>query len=170
MSGTTGAVLDPIFALRTAVKVPAGRSVSVAFTTLVAGTRERAFELADRYRNAHAAQRALDLAWTSTQIELNELGISPNDAADFQELAGHMFFAADRLGPASRIARAESASQGTLWSLGIRAIAYPAGHFRFRERPADAFASCSQRIVTGGSRVAGRPRVINAQEHVISKS
>ena len=36
----------------------------VAFTTLVATTRERAFELADRYHDPHAAQRALDLAWT----------------------------------------------------------------------------------------------------------
>ena len=50
-----------------------GQSASVAFTTLVATSRERAFELADRYRDPHAAQRALDLAWTSSQIELREL-------------------------------------------------------------------------------------------------
>ncbi|MBC8089145.1 MAG: carbohydrate-binding protein [Phycisphaerae bacterium] len=119
LSGTTGAVLDPIFSLRTSVTVPAGRSVSVAFTTFVAATRERAFELADRYRDAHAAQRALDLAWTSTQIELNELGISPADAAIFQELAGHLFFAGDALGPARELRERNRASQGTLWSLGI---------------------------------------------------
>ena len=119
LSGTTGAVLDPIFSLRTIVTVPAGRSISVAFTTLVAGTRERAFEMADRYRNPHAAQRALDLAWTSTQIELNELGISATDAADFQELAGHLYFAADALGPARDVREQNRASQGTLWSLGI---------------------------------------------------
>src|SRR5690606_10374298 len=63
LGGTTGAVLDPILAVRTRVEVPAGESVTVAFTTLVAATRERAFELADRYRDPHAAQRALDLAW-----------------------------------------------------------------------------------------------------------
>lgn len=119
LSGTTGAVLDPIFSLRTAVKVPAGRSVSVAFTTLVASTRERAFELADRYRNAHAAQRALDLAWTSTQIELNELGISPTAASVYQELAGHMFFASEPLGPARELRERNRGSQGVLWSLGI---------------------------------------------------
>ena len=39
---------------------------SVAFTTLVT-QRERAFELADRYRDPHASQRALDLAWTSSR-------------------------------------------------------------------------------------------------------
>ncbi|MGV3708208.1 MAG: GH36-type glycosyl hydrolase domain-containing protein [Gemmatimonas sp.] len=119
LSETTGAVLDPIFSLRTTVKVPAGRSVSVAFTTLVAGTRERAFELADRYRDLRAAQRALDLAWTSTQIELNELGITPVDAAFFQELGGHMFFPGDTLGPARDIRERNRGSQGVLWSLGI---------------------------------------------------
>ena len=50
-----------------------GQSASVAFTTLVAATRDRAFELADRYHDPHAAQRALDLAWTSSQVELREL-------------------------------------------------------------------------------------------------
>nr|MBA3759591.1 hypothetical protein [Gemmatimonadales bacterium] len=46
LSGTTGAVLDPIFALRTRVLLDPGQSASVAFTTLVATSRDRAFELA----------------------------------------------------------------------------------------------------------------------------
>ncbi len=40
LSGQTGAVLDPIFSLRQRVRVPAGGSVSVAFTTAVADSRE----------------------------------------------------------------------------------------------------------------------------------
>jgi cyclic beta-1,2-glucan synthetase len=119
LSGTTGAVLDPVFALRTTVRVEPAQSVSVAFTTLVAPTRERAFELADRYRDSRAAQRALELAWTSTQIELNELGISPGDAAVFQELAGHMFFAGDALSASREIKQQNRASQPVLWLLGI---------------------------------------------------
>ena len=119
LSGTTGAVLDPIFSLRTSVTVPARQSVSVAFTTLVAPTRERAFELADRYRDARAAQRALDLAWTLTQIELNELGISPTDAAVFQELAGHIFFVSDALSAPREVKEQNRGSQSTLWTQGI---------------------------------------------------
>ena len=57
LSGTTGAVVDPIFALRTRVRLAPGQSASVAFTTLVATSRDRAFQLADRYHDAHAAQR-----------------------------------------------------------------------------------------------------------------
>ncbi|MGH7464525.1 MAG: glucoamylase family protein, partial [Longimicrobiales bacterium] len=68
LSGTTGAVLDPVFSLRTRVRLAAGESTSVAFTTLVATSRKRAFELASRYHDPHAAQRALDLAWTTQQV------------------------------------------------------------------------------------------------------
>ncbi|HWB42908.1 MAG TPA: glucoamylase family protein, partial [Gemmatimonadales bacterium] len=105
LSGTTGAVLDPIFALRARVRLGPGQSGTVAFTTLVAPTRERAFELADRYRDPHAAQRALDLAWTSSQIELRELGLSPADSAVAQELAGFLFYGSPLRAPASELRR-----------------------------------------------------------------
>jgi cyclic beta-1,2-glucan synthetase len=119
LSGTTGAVLDPIFALRTRIHLASGQSSSVAFTTLVAASRERAFELADRYDDPHAAQRALDLAWTASQIELRELGITAADAAVFQELAGHLFYSS----PALRVSADElgrnHGSQALLWGSGI---------------------------------------------------
>ncbi|MDQ6611118.1 MAG: carbohydrate-binding protein, partial [Gemmatimonadota bacterium] len=119
LSKSIGAVLDPIFALRTKHRVGPGQSTTVAFTTLVAPSRERAFELADRYRDARASERALDLAWSSTQIELAELGISPADAAVFQELAGHMYFAGEALGASREVKEKNRGSQPILWSIGV---------------------------------------------------
>jgi len=119
LSGTTGAVLDPIFSLRTRVRVEPGRSVSVAFTTLVASTRERAFELASRYHDPHAAQRALDLAWTSQQVELRELDLTPSDAAVFQELAGYLFFPRPDLRADQATLSRNRGSQALLWANGI---------------------------------------------------
>jgi cyclic beta-1,2-glucan synthetase len=119
LSGTTGAVLDPIFALRTRLRLAPGQSASVAFTTLVAKTRERAFELADRYHDSHAAQRALDLAWTSTQIELRELAVTPTEAAVFQELAGHLLYSSPNVRAPESELRRNTHSQPTLWALGI---------------------------------------------------
>ena len=40
LSGTTGPVLDPVFSLRCRVRVPAGGSVTVAFSTGLAETRD----------------------------------------------------------------------------------------------------------------------------------
>jgi cellobiose phosphorylase len=119
LSGTTGAVVDPIFALRTRVRLGPGQSASVAFTTLVATNRERAFQLADRYHDAHAAQRALDLAQTSSQVELNQLGLTYSDAAVFQELAGHLLYGNPALRATQAELRKNHGSQPLLWANGV---------------------------------------------------
>lgn len=119
LSGTTGAVLDPIFALRTRVVLEPGQSATVAFTTLVATSREQLFVLADRYHHPHAAQRALDLAWTSTQVELRELGITPADAAVFQDLAASLFFGNPALRAPQDELRESHGSQPMLWAQGV---------------------------------------------------
>jgi cyclic beta-1,2-glucan synthetase len=119
LSGNTGAVLDPIFALRTRVRLDRGQSASVAFTTLVATSRDRAFDLADRYRDPHSAQRALDLAWTSSQVELREFQLTPGDAAVYQELAGFLLYGSQALRPPQSELRRNRGSQPLLWANGL---------------------------------------------------
>ncbi len=119
LSGSVGAVLDPIFALRTRVRLAPGASTSVAFATLVADSPERAFELADRYHDSHNGQRALDLAWTRTQIELRELDITPADAATFQEIAGRLFYGGSAMRAPEEELRQNHGAQQRLWSVGI---------------------------------------------------
>jgi len=119
LDGRTGAVLDPVFAVRVRLRLAPGASGRVAFTTLVAASRARAFELADRYDDITAAQRALDLAWTTAQVELRELNIAPTDAGMFQDFAGHLLYADRALGaPADERAR-NHGSQPLLWSTGV---------------------------------------------------
>ncbi|HET7457266.1 MAG TPA: glucoamylase family protein, partial [Gemmatimonadaceae bacterium] len=119
LSGTTGAVLDPIFALRARVRLAPGQSARVAFTTLVAETRERALELADRYKDSYSAQRALDLAWTQTQVELRDLAITPADAALYQQLAGHLFYSHPGLRAPQRELQRNQGGQPVLWAHGL---------------------------------------------------
>ncbi len=119
LSNTTGAVLDPIFALRARARIRPGQSATVAFTTLVATTRERAFELAGRYHDPHAAQRALDLAWTATQVELRDLNLGPADAAAYQELAGHLFFSNPAIRASQEDLRKNRGSRDRLWANGV---------------------------------------------------
>jgi cyclic beta-1,2-glucan synthetase len=119
LTGGEGAVLDPIFAIRTRVLLPPGQSASVAFTTLVAESRERAFALADRYRDPHAAQRAFDLAWTASQVELRELDLSPAAAAVCQELAGHLLYGHPGLRASQSDLRRNHGAQPLLWEFGV---------------------------------------------------
>ena len=119
LSCTTGAVLDPIFALRIRLRLEPGQTACAAFTTLVATSRERALELAGRYHDPHTSQRALDLAWASTQVELRELGVTPTEAGVFQDLAGRLFFPSDSLGAPRAERRLNHGSQSLLWSFGV---------------------------------------------------
>jgi cyclic beta-1,2-glucan synthetase len=119
LSGTVGAVLDPIFSLRVRVRIPPGGSAHVAFTTFVTEQRERAIELADLYHDPYSARRALDLSWAQAQAELRDLGIAPADAALYQDLAGHLMFPHPGFRPAQSAVEENRLGQQALWTLGI---------------------------------------------------
>ncbi|MEO8478700.1 MAG: glucoamylase family protein [Gemmatimonadota bacterium] len=119
LSGTTGAVLDPVGALRVRIRIDAGQSASVAFTTLVADSREAAFELADRYRGPIAAQRALELSWMATQIDLREWKVTSQEAAAFQDIAGHLLFGPPDGDAGVAIPDTPGGAQASLWRHGI---------------------------------------------------
>ncbi len=85
LSNTVGAVLDPIFSLRTRVSIEAGATVHVTFTTLVAPSRQAVEDLADKYHNAATFDRVSDLAWTHAHIQLRHLRIKPDEAQLFQD-------------------------------------------------------------------------------------
>jgi len=119
LTGTVGAVLDPIFSLRVKVRIPAGGSAHVAFTTFIAEEKERAIELADLYHDPYSARRALDLSWAQAQAELRDLGIAPADAALYQDLAGHLMFPHPGFRPAQSAVEENRLGQEALWTLGI---------------------------------------------------
>ena len=119
LSGTVGAVLDPIVALRVHVRIEPGRSATVAFTTAVARTREAALQLADRYRDVTAAERALSLARTQAEVELRNLDIEPADVALYQELAGALIYPHEALRAPESERAAVTRGQSALWAQGI---------------------------------------------------
>lgn len=119
LTGTVGAVLDPIFSLRVKIRIPPGGSAHVAFTTFVTEQKERAIELADLYHDPYSARRALDLSWAQAQAELRDLGIAPADAALYQDLAGHLMFPHPGFRPAQSAVEENRLGQQALWSMGI---------------------------------------------------
>src|SRR5262249_35284606 len=80
LTGITGPVLDPILSLRRQVRIAPGRSVSLAFTTALADTREEALALADQYHDFHGVTRGFELAWAHSQVELRHLHLSAEEA------------------------------------------------------------------------------------------
>ena len=119
LSGTTGTVLDPIFALRRRVLIPGGGRVRVTFWTMVADTPEALLALVDRHHDHSAFGRAITLAWTQTQVQLRHLAITAVTASDFQRLAGILIRGDARLRASAAQIRAGAGPQSDLWSSGI---------------------------------------------------
>jgi cyclic beta-1,2-glucan synthetase len=119
LSGTTGPVLDPVFAIRCRVRVEADTSVQLAFTTAAADTREEALALADQFHDFHNVTRAFELAWAHSQVELRHLHLSDEEAHLFQRLASHVLYAGPPLRAAPEVLRANTQGQPGLWRYGI---------------------------------------------------
>ncbi|WP_449395964.1 glucoamylase family protein [Devosia riboflavina] len=119
LSGTVGIVLDPIFALRRHLRVPAGKVARIAFWTVVASSRAELLELIDKHHDRSAYDRAKTLAWTQAQVQLHHLDVTLDEAADFQRLAAPIIYAGPRFRPSSLAIVAGTGPQSGLWPHAI---------------------------------------------------
>ncbi|MGA3156756.1 MAG: glucoamylase family protein, partial [Steroidobacteraceae bacterium] len=119
LSNTVGTVLDPIFALRYRVRVPAGGTVRIAFWTAVSASRQDVLDLLDKHHDANAFVRAATLAWTQAQVQLRHLGIDAAEAGLFQRLASHVLLANPSMRSSSETIARGAASPAALWAQGI---------------------------------------------------
>ena len=119
LSNTVGTVLDPIVSIRQRVSIPAGRTVSVVVTTLVAASRDEAIEVAEKYREPSAFDRESSLAWTHAQVQLHHLRVNQDEAHLYQRLANRLIYADPSLRAAPDILAANRLGQRGLWRHGI---------------------------------------------------
>ncbi|HSI01240.1 MAG TPA: glucoamylase family protein, partial [Reyranella sp.] len=119
LSNTVGSVLDPVFALRRRVRVPAGGVVRIAFWTVVGSSRGTLLDAIDKHQDGNAFERAATLAWTQAQVQLRHLDIAPAQATLYQRLAGHVVYANPALRSSSDTIRRGLAGQHVLWAQGI---------------------------------------------------
>ena len=119
LSNSAGAVLDPVFSLRRRIQIPRGRTVTIAFWTMAAETREEIINLIDRHQETTAFDRAATLAATHAQSQLLYLGLVGDEAHLFQFLANHVIYADAALRAPRDVLMATSSSPTALWPLGI---------------------------------------------------
>ena len=118
LSGTTGAVLDPIAALRERVRMPPGAFVRVTFTTGIEHDRESALALMRKYRDGSAAARVLSMAFTHAHITLMHLALSDDHAILYDRLASRVFGADASCISPKDIAQ-NALGQSNLWGYSI---------------------------------------------------
>jgi cyclic beta-1,2-glucan synthetase len=119
LSNTVGAVLDPIVSLRRRVRLSPGATVCIAFSTLVAPSRPEALGLAEKYRHTATFDRAATLAWTQAQVQQHHLGIGPDEAHLFQNLASRVLYSDRILRPPAGVLARHAGGPESLWTHGI---------------------------------------------------
>jgi len=119
LSGTAGAVLDPCFSIRRRVTLQPGERVQIAFVTGVADEEAKIQNIIERYGDFAACERAFDLAWTHSQLELHHLQIQSDEAQSFQQLGGYLLYPHSTFRAPARRVRENRKGQSGLWSYGI---------------------------------------------------
>ena len=93
LSGTVGAVLDPIVSLRQRIRLGPGGFLRMSYSTGMADGRETALALAQKYRDPGAVARTFALAFVHAQSGLRHLGITSEEARLFERLASRVLHA-----------------------------------------------------------------------------
>jgi cellobiose phosphorylase len=119
LSGTTGAVLDPVLSLRRRVRIAPGGQVRLSFATGVATSREAAIVLADKYDDPASAARTFALATTQTRMRLGHLSISIDEAQLYERLASRVLWTDGSLRAAPEFLAGNTLGQAGLWPHGI---------------------------------------------------
>ncbi len=119
LSGTVGAVIDPVFSLRCRISLDPRDRKEITFVTLAAATREALLELIHRYQRAGSIARAYDMAWARAQLEFRFLRIGPDAAHRFQELVSQLLYPSSRLRPPVDRLVKNRLGQSFLWAFGI---------------------------------------------------
>ncbi|MDF2668103.1 MAG: family 36 glycosyl transferase, partial [Paenibacillus sp.] len=119
LKGTVGAVADPAFIMRRRISIGPGEVLQLFAVTGVAETREQAIDMVLQLTEEHQVERAFQLSWTRSQIELMHSHITAEEAGVFQQLAGRALYASPlREDRKNSIAMNEMGQRG-LWAHGI---------------------------------------------------
>jgi cellobiose phosphorylase len=119
LSNTTGSVLDPISSLRRTVTLAPHETARIDLVMGMAESRDAALALVEKYYNPRMADRALDLAWTHSQVTLRHLNASEADAQLYARLAGALIYANPTQRAAPSVLLNNRRGQSGLWGYGI---------------------------------------------------
>jgi cellobiose phosphorylase len=119
LTGTQGAVLDPIVSIRYRFIVEPHDSVTINMVLGMAETRETCVGLVEKYQDRPLTDRAFELAWTHSQVVLRQIDATEADAQLYARLAGSVIFNNASLRADPSVIIRNRRGQSALWSYSI---------------------------------------------------
>lgn len=119
LSGSQGAVLDPVVAIRCNIALNPGEVCTVDLVTGVGLEREGCVRLIEKFRDNHLADRVFNLAWTHNQMQLHQFNVDIKDALLYEQMTAAIIYP-DISNRAERaVLEANQCDQSRLWSQSI---------------------------------------------------
>ncbi len=119
LSGSDGAVLDPIVAIRHRILIEPEHMAIVDIVTGVAESRDAALGLIAKYRDRRMADRVIEMAWTHSQVVLRQINITEADAQVYGRLAGAIVHSDAALRAEPGMIASNRRGQPGLWGYAI---------------------------------------------------
>jgi cyclic beta-1,2-glucan synthetase len=119
LSGSSGAVLDPVVAMRYRIVIEPNTSATIDVIMGIADTENHCNFLVDKYQDLQLTNRVLELAWTHSQVVLRQLNATEPDAQLYAKLAGSIIFANDSLRTGASVIIKNQRGQSGLWGYSI---------------------------------------------------
>ncbi len=119
LNNIVGNVIDPIISIRRKIKIKPGSSCGISYISSVTESKEDAISLAAKYSELQNVNRVFSLAWSQSQVELNYLGIKPNQANLYQCMVSKIIFMNTMVRAREEYIKAVDKPQSALWAYGI---------------------------------------------------
>ncbi|MBL8423959.1 MAG: cyclic beta 1-2 glucan synthetase [Candidatus Accumulibacter phosphatis] len=119
LSDSEGSVLDPIVAIRRRVVLEPEQSATIDLVLGISDTRELAVGLVEKYQDRHLADRVFDLAWTHSQVLLQQINATEADSQLYARLASSVIYANSSLRASAEVLIKNRRGQSGLWGYAI---------------------------------------------------
>ena len=119
MSKTVGAVLDSCFALRVRVKIEAGQTARIAFSTTVASSRSDVITSIERCQMPGAVGRTIELAHMRSKTENKYLGFPAKEQENYLKMLPHLTLPTREREKLEKFIIANTLGRESLWRFGI---------------------------------------------------
>ncbi|HXB08673.1 MAG TPA: glucoamylase family protein [Puia sp.] len=119
LSGSHGAVLDPIVAIRYRITVKPNHTATVDLIYGISETREACEGLIRKYRDEHLKNRAFELSWTHNQVLLRQINATEADAQLYDQLASSVIYPNPDLRGETGVIMNNFRGQSGLWSHSV---------------------------------------------------
>lgn len=119
LSNSHGPVLDPVVAIQYQIVLEPEGTATIDIVTGAAETRENAMEGIEKYQDQQLANRVFDLAWTHSQVVLQQINAVESDAQLYGRLASFIMYNNPLLRADASVIIKNHRGQSSLWGYSI---------------------------------------------------